>query len=258
MKLRVTVCELMNAREDLEHDLGRLVTHARVARSDLILLPEMGLAPWFAETPDFDPAVWKSAVAAHDEAIGHFDDLAQAIVVGSRPVNSGSKRLNEGFVWERDMGYRAAHHKYYLPKEPGYREADWYDRGSGDFTPVQASKVKIGMMICSELWFFHRAREYGKQGAQIIACPRATPAKKYSKWLAGGRAAAVVSGAFSISSCPVNPDSGESDLGGHGWIVGPESEIIAETSACEPFVTAEIDLSVADRAKQTYPRYIPD
>jgi predicted amidohydrolase len=45
---------------------------------------------------------------------------------------------------------------------------------------------------------------------------------------------------------------------GGSWIVDPEGEVLARTSADTPIVTVDIDLSVADRAKQTYPRNVVD
>lgn len=39
--------------------------------------------------------------------------------------------------------------------------------------------------------------------------------------------------------------------------VSPEGEILAETSADAPFLTVEIALAEADRAKHTYPRNLP-
>ena len=48
------------------------------------------------------------------------------------------------------------------------------------------------------------------------------------------------------------------NLGGMGWIINPEGEILGLTSRTEPILTVEIDLNVTDRAKLTYPRYVPD
>jgi predicted amidohydrolase len=41
---------------------------------------------------------------------------------------------------------------------------------------------------------------------------------------------------------------------GRSWLVSPEGEILGETSADTPFLTVEIDLEEATRAKSTYPR----
>jgi N-carbamoylputrescine amidase len=91
-------------------------------------------------------------------------------------------------------------------------------------------------------------------------CPRATLAPSADKWLAGGRAAAVVSGAYCVSSNFTGPTAGDLDpWGGLGWIIEPEEGgVLATTSEDAPFRTIEIDRAVADAAKRTYPRYVRD
>lgn len=47
-------------------------------------------------------------------------------------------------------------------------------------------------------------------------------------------------------------------FGGQGWIVGPDSEVLGLTSTERLFMTLEIDLDEAERAKLTYPRYVSE
>lgn len=256
--MRVTVCELNTEADAFERDWERLVAHVRAEASNLVLLPEMTFCPWFGWTRDVDPAVWEAAVAAHEQWLARLPELSPAVVCGSRPVNRDGKRQNEGFVWEAERGCRAAHTKYYLPDEDGYWEASWYQRGDRNFIPVQCGEALIGFEICTEIWFTERARAYGKQGVHIIATPRATEKATVDKWLVAGRATAVVSGAYSISSNQVNPVGRRANLGGQGWVVGPDGEVLGLTSRERPFVTAAIDLHAAERAKATYPRYVLD
>ncbi len=124
---------------------------------------------------------------------------------------------------------------------------------------MTAAGAAIGFAICTEMWFLHRAREYSKLGLQLLACPRATLSPSTGKWLAGGRVAAVVSGAFCLSSNFSGNAGAAGPWGGTGWVVEPEEgEVLATTSAASPFATVEIDLAVADAAKHTYPRYVAD
>ena len=200
---------------------------------------------------------WQAAVAAHESWLAHFEDLSPATTLGTRPINSAVRRLNEGFVWDSKVGYRAAHAKTYLPDEEGFWEASWYDRGQVDFKPVDLGQARVGFLICTELWFMQHARAYGQQAVHLLACPRATPRSTLDKWLAGGQAAAVVSGAFCLSSNLVTP-GGPTEMGGQGWIISPDGDVLAITSQDQPFVTLEIDLSEAEEAKKTYPRYVLD
>ncbi len=256
--MRVTVCELSHEEDDFQENWDQLIQHVRSEQSDLVLLPEMPFSPWFAASPAFDPEVWAAAVSAHDQWIDRLSELAPVSVLGSRPVRREDARLNEAFAWEVESGYHPAHHKYYLPDEEGFWEASWYQRGDGSFRPVDVGEATVGFAICTDIWFFHRARAYGQAGAHLLAHPRATLRINLDKWLAAGRAAAVVSGAFCISSNHVCPRHSKPDLGGMGWIVGPDGEVLGLTSREEPFVTREIDLMDAVDAKATYPRYVAD
>lgn len=58
------------------------------------------------------------------------------------------------------------------------------------------------------------ARADGRDGAHVVAVPRVTPSSSLETWLAGGRACAVVAGAWSLSS-----NSAEPEHGGLGWVV---------------------------------------
>ena len=68
------------------------------------------------------------------------------------------------------------------------------------FSTIQFGRVTAGFLICSEMWFTEHARAYAKQGIHLLLCPRATPMASVSKWIAGGRVAAVTSGAFCLSA----------------------------------------------------------
>jgi N-carbamoylputrescine amidase len=47
--------------------------------------------------------------------------------------------------------------------------------------------------------------------------------------------------------------------GGSGWIIEPEDgRLLGVTSPKQPFLTLDIDLSLAQTAKYTYPRYVRD
>jgi N-carbamoylputrescine amidase len=257
--MRVTVCELNDDPEVFEEEWGALAAHVKDEASELVLLPEMPFYGWFPRSAQFEAAVWGEALAAHDRWLERLAELAPAAVLGSRPVErKDGQRLNEGFIWVPAGGYREAHAKHYLPDEEGFWEASWYGRGEGDFTPADCGGAHVGFAICTELWFLERARAYGRQGVHILASPRGTLLLTVEKWLVGGRAAAIAAGAYSLSSNRVSRESSWPVFGGQGWVVSPEGEILALTSRQRPFVTVEIDLQEAERAKGTYPRYVEE
>lgn len=256
-RITATVCELPNESEPFAAAWQALVAHVGEHQSDAVVLPEMPFAPWIAATRDFDPAVWTSAVALHDEWLPRLAELGGATVLGSRPVSLDGRRLNEAFAWHVDTGYQTTHYKYYLPDEPDFWEATWYERGEKRFDIVQTPHGTMGFLVCTELWFTEHARAYGRQGAQLLICSRATEAETTEKWVMGGRVAAVMSGAFCLSSNRGGVDKRGHAWGGHGWIIEPDQgTVLGTTSAEQPFLTLKIDLSAAEQAKCSYPRYV--
>ena len=254
-KLRVTVTQI-NASQ-LEDDWASLRSHAQAEASDLVLLPEMCFAPWFCAAPVADEGLWQDSVSAHDRWLARLAELGAGIVVGTAPRCIGERRHNVAYIWSAIKGLRWDHAKTYLPNDDGYWEAAWYDRAPMDFRAAQVGSLTLGLMICTELWFMQHARDYGKSGIHLLLNPRSTPRHTNDKWLAGGRAAAVISGAYCLSSNHAGQVDGL-ELGGCGWIIDPDGQALATTSDEKPFVTLEIDMPRADAAKHTYPRYVDD
>lgn len=250
--MRVTVCELRTSPAGLREDWTALIAHVARERSELVVLPEMCFAPWFAAQRPYEPRVWEAAVSAHEEWLARLVELP-AGVIGTRPVTRTAGRRNEAYSAERGGPVRRLHDKSYLPDEPGFREASWYGRGDGGHAVTEVAGLRVGVLVCTELWFLEHARALGRAGAHVVATPRVTPVETLDKWLAGGRACAVVAGAWSLSSSSAEPEHG-----GLGWAVDPEGEVVATTSRDEPFATVEIDLGAVDDAKRRYPRYVPE
>jgi N-carbamoylputrescine amidase len=252
--MKITVCQMPDDPEKFAMEWERLSRHVKRQSSDLVLLPEMPFYHWFCAGPKYDPKVWEEAVRSHSRWMARLDELGAPLVSGSRPVHRGEKRLNEGFVWSEKEGTRGVHFKKYLPNEPGFYEARWYNRGEKPFTPFEVGDWKAGFMICSDIWSMADARVYGKKGVQLLLVPRATGSlTASSRWVAGGRVAAVLAGAYCASSNR-SGKRGEATFGGHSWVIDPDGDVLALTSESRPFATVSIDRTRAEKAKTTYPR----
>jgi N-carbamoylputrescine amidase len=251
--MKVTVCQLPDPSSHFESVWSELAAQSQ--GSDLVVLPEMPFHPWVAWTDQYDQGSWNASVEAHDVWVERAGELGAAVVAGSRPINTDTGiGHNRAFIWEQGT-VADGHDKYYLPEEPGFWEATWYARGDGTFDAMDLGDYKAGFLLCTEIWFTDHAREYARQGVQLLLSPRVTELPWVDKWIAGGRAAAVMSGAFSLSSNRAGSNNGV-DFGGVGWVIDPDGVVLATTSDSEPIVTVEIDLTHADAAKLTYPRYV--
>jgi predicted amidohydrolase len=257
--MKATVCELPNNWTDSDKYWNLLIQHLEQEQSDLLVLPEMPFFKWVTRYSDVNKDLWEQAVKAHDFWINRLNELPVELIIASKPAIENNQYLNKGFIFTHDKGIIFVHDKYYLPDEPGYYESSWYEKGSGVFDIINISGLKIGFLICTEIWFTERARQYLKQDVDIIVCPRATPESKVDIWVTGGKAAAIVSGAFCLSSNYNGPNTQEENFGGTGWIIEPErGDILGTTSLNQEFLTIDIDINDAKNAKTTYPRYVKE
>jgi N-carbamoylputrescine amidase len=255
-RLAVTVCQLQSDGGELDTAWEALKEHVRREGSDLVVLPEMPFYPWPFWRRSFSADLWQEAISAHARWLERLPELNASYVIASHPVTRGGQRLNEGFVWEREDGLLRAHDKFYLPDEDLFWEASWYERGSGEFVPATAGPAQVGFLICTELWFMQQARHYGAAGAHLLVTPRATEKRTIDRWLVAGRAAAIIAGAYSLSSNHFTLGTEPVPLGGCGWIIDPEGTVLGITTPQQPFLTRTLDLSAAETAKSTYPRYV--
>ncbi|WP_085909434.1 carbon-nitrogen hydrolase family protein [Kiloniella majae] len=256
--MKVTVCQFDNRAEQVEDSFLSLAEHVQKNNSEFVLVPEMSFSPWLAASNKPTAEAWFEAVEAHQKMIARLDELGAKAVMGTRPAFDKGRRRNRAYLWQENQDLVEFHDKWNLPDEEDYWEATWYDRGDKLFSTARYNDVRIGVTICTEMWFFEHARAYAKQKAHLLCVPRATPHGSTKKWLAGGRAAAVVSGAYCLSSNLYNPKGEGDNLGGLGWIIDPEGNVLATATPENPFVTADVDIDFAERSKKTYPRYVAD
>jgi N-carbamoylputrescine amidase len=167
------------------------------------------------------------------------------------PLEENGCRFNAGFAWSQRDGVRIIHRKHFLPEMTGFFERTWFSRGPAQFESEDLAGAKIGFAICTELWAMAIARHYGKTGVHFLVTPRTTGSESVDKWIAAGRTAAVIAGAFAVSS---NRFSSKHNFGGVAWVIGPDGEILGLTNEREPFVTVDCALAISDHAKSTYPR----
>ena len=254
--MRVTVCELPHEPRALSEAWPALADHVAAHRSELLLLPEFAMLEPVWESDRFDAARWKAVQARNEVCVRHLSSLPAEHVVGTQPVSVDGRRCNQGYLWSATAGLRPLRSKFFLPQEPGPWEATWFDRGDREFPVFRAGPVSFGLNICSELWALETFADYASLGIDLLLTPRATPVASAERWLALGVVAAVRTGAFSLSSNRVDAGVRTGACGGGSWIIDPAGEILALTSAAEPFATRDIDLAKATNAREGYPRYV--
>ena len=255
---RVAVCESPAELVPGSKRWRALVSAAKRSRADVLVLNEMPFGRWLASDEKRNDRLLAQSHKAHDKGMEALGALGVPIVVGSRARMNAGRSVNEGFLWTPETGVQATHTKQFFPNEKGYYEARWYERGEIRFRMAEVRGLRIGFMICTDIWFQEWARHYGRKGAHLIVVPRSTPKDSLPRWKIGITSAAIVSGCYVASSNRAGRDSRGQVFGGHGWIVDPTGKMLAETKPGRPIAVAKIDLSVTEAAKKEYPRYVDE
>jgi len=251
--MRITVCETPHEPRAAEEMWGALRSHVRDERTDLLILPEFAFLEPIWERRDFDQERWDALEAASDAWLARLPELQCAYVVGAAPATTAGKPFNQGFLWSADHGRIPLRSKRFMPDEPGGWEARWFTRGTEEFAVFSAGPLDFGLNICTELWALETFGPYAAAGAHAVVTPRATAAATTERWAALARTVAVRTGAFSLSS---NRRHDDGSCGGAGWIIDPEGNELARTSAAVPFATRDLYLKASSVAQSTYPRYV--
>lgn len=221
---------------------------------DILITSEMPFGTWLPKTLPYDPARAEAWAELHGQSIQALGKLAPA-VISSRPVVHRGHLANEAFVLEKGV-YRALHHKHFFPAEDGWQEDGWFAPVLPGFDTHVIAGLTVGVLLCTELMFPEHARALGRQGAHLIAVPRAS-GSSISYWRTAGAMAAIVSGAYVMSSNRVGSADGEPPIfGGGGFAFEPSARRIGYTSKSEPLLLVTIEREKANAAKAAYPVYV--
>lgn len=255
--MKVTVCQLSNDTSQLEKAWEELVFHCRAEQSELVLLPEMPFYPWIAHQEVVNEVEKQVAIDAHEQWIRRFDELGDAIVAYSKPEMVEGKFLNTACIWTRALGHQPVHSKCFFPEEAGFYEETWFDRGEETFELIEVNGMKIGFLLCTEIWFTQYTRAYGQEGIDFLLVPRATGHSSVDQWVRCGQTSAVIGGCYCLSANRSGVGVADFQWGGNGWIAQPEDgQLLGITTDQAPFLTLDLSLEKTKAAKVEYPVYV--
>lgn len=251
--MRVGFVEWPECLEPGSPEWRRIASQVTDARPDFLITNELPFGSWIADQPEFDAKVAQGSVAVHATGCDALAALGIPAILSSIPVPAEGRLANEAVLIENGTA-RPIHRKQYFPQEPGWYEESWYVPGKSGFIATTAAGLGVGVMLCTDAMFNEHARGYGRQGAALIAIPRATGTAT-GNWLAAGKMAAIVSGSYVVSS----NRSGRRDgilFGGAGFAFAPDGELLASTDAANPLRIVEIDPERSIRQRKEYPCYV--
>lgn len=257
--MKITVCQLSNDIKQFEKDWEGLVSHCKLNESEIVLLPEMPFYLWIANQPSINNSLQIEAVKAHEKWLQRIEELGNVIVAYSKPLIKENKFYNTAYIWTKDTGHIKVHTKHFFPEEEGFYEETWFDREPNNFELIEINGLKIGFLLCTEIWFTQYARKYGLEGIDFLLCPRATGKSSIDQWVRCGQTSSVVGGCYSLSSNRSGVGEDGFNWGGTGWISQPmDGSLLGVTSNDVPFLTLDVDLEKSKLAKKEYPIYVKE
>ena len=231
-----------------------IVDRVVASRADLLVTNELPFGPWIAGRAAFDEATAQDSIDIHEAGAQSLAKLGLSAVLSSHPVWDEGRLLNEAFVMTENH-IRPVHQKNYFPEEEGWWEASWFRNSRRGFEVADFHGLKLGVMLCTDAMFNEHARHYGRQGASLIAIPRAAGTAT-GNWLTAGKMAAIVSGSYVVSFNRVGTSDRGVIFGGAGFAFAPDGALLAVTSAQEPLLVIDLDQEVSARTRLTYPCYV--
>jgi NAD+ synthetase len=177
--LRIAVAQVNLILGDLDGNVDRLVAESVRARdqgASLIVTPELALCGYPPEDLLFRHDFRVACAEALEKLCARVEGIA--MVVGHPHVYQGPED-------ERERLFNAASlirngkvvHSYLKQRLPNYQVFDekrYFDTGHKPFV-FELDGVKVGVLICEDVWFPQPVAATVKAGAEIIVVPNASP-----------------------------------------------------------------------------------
>ena len=236
-----------------------LIREAVDRGADLIVTPEMtGLMELKRAT-----LFAKITNEADDDGLAQLCALAKElrrhIIIGSLAVKiSDELAVNRSFLIGPDGEIKARYDKIHmfdvnLPNGESYRESRSYE--PGDKAVIAALPWGLcGLTVCYDLRFSALYRVLAKSGADFITVPSAfTQVTGEAHWHVLLRARAIETGCFIFAPAQGGVHENGRATYGHGLIVSPWGEILAEGGEDPGVITAYIDVELIKLTRSRIP-----
>lgn len=237
----------MTSGLDPKENLNKLdawLTQAREAGARAVFLPEVfysmsngqGPSPYL---PDANEA------NEHNDAIRNLAIRNKiAIIGGSAATRLGDQVINRAFNFEADGKNLGHYDKRKLfacdISTTKLTEADVYTPGNKSQI-VSIDDWKVGLGICFDLRYSEFAREYNKQGAEILTFSSAfTVPTGRAHWHTLCRARAIENQCYVIASGQWGEHNERIKTFGHSVVIDPWGEIVVDAEEGEKLIFAEL------------------
>ncbi len=173
--LSIVLAQLNPTVGDLDRNVEGLRTALRdaaAARADLVVAPELTVAGYPPEDLVMRPA-FQLAVRESIERLALLTAGGPALLVGA-PWNAEDGRLYNAALLLQDGKIAALQYKHDLPNYTVFDEKRVFAAGPMP-APILFKGVKLGLLVCEDMWTAPVATALKKAGAEILVVMNASP-----------------------------------------------------------------------------------
>ena len=182
------------------------------------------------------------------------------LLIGSMILadENSDKAVNRSLLIAPDGTVQAQYDKIHmfdvaLENGESHRESAAYQAGD-TLVVTKADGVSLGLSICYDVRFPALYRRLAEAQAQVIFVPSAfTKQTGEAHWHILLRARAIETGCFIVAPAQIGAHENGRETYGHSLIIDPWGEILAEASDDDEVIIAEMDMTLADKARQQIP-----
>ncbi|MDF0606966.1 NAD+ synthase [Neisseriaceae bacterium TC5R-5] len=144
--------------------------HAAIAQgADILLTPEMALTGYSPEDLLLRDSFYRACNQAMDELL----EIDHITLVIGHPVKLGHECFNAATVL-RDGHRLGQYHKMLLPNNEVFDECRYFTPGASPLV-FQQGDIKVGVLICEDVWALDPAAETADAGADLVLVLNASP-----------------------------------------------------------------------------------
>ena len=171
--MRIAIAQLDCVVGDIPGNAVRILAAAEEARrggADLVVTPELSLCGYPPEDLLLRPAFLTACAEELERLAARV--RGPAVLVGFPEARGGARHNAAALV--RDGRVAAIYRKRELPNYTVFDEERYFEPGT-DPCVVDVAGVRVGIVICEDIWFPASARVACAAGAQVIVVPNGSP-----------------------------------------------------------------------------------
>lgn len=171
--MKIAIAQLNPVLGDLAGNLDRILHYAEEAKivgASLLVTPELALCGYPPEDLLFRRDFRRACAAALATLAARTQGIS--IIVG-HPLEVEGVLYNAASLIE-DGAVRGSYRKQRLPNYQVFDEKRYFETGNSPFVFVHQG-VKIGVLICEDVWFAEPVAATKAAGAALIVVPNASP-----------------------------------------------------------------------------------